>query len=117
MTSPSPFSVTIAQDVPPAERARLLLALQSRADVQTGAAKDPTVDTVVVIFKAVGEAATAAASVVTLAKAILDWRREAQQRAAKTKLELKRASQPPLDLESASEDELVAWLLDQAPER
>lgn len=116
MKQPAPFRVTLARGMSAADRQTLLVALESQADVQTVAAKDPTVETIVAIIKEGGDIADALMKMGALAAVIWGWVQTLRKRGAGPAAQLERPGQAPLDLNHvADEQEVLAWLLQQPP--
>ena len=120
MSDDNRFSVSISSDLPADERETLLLALRTHADLQETEPRDPVTIalTVVAIMKGVGAVAggvTAAAgatkAVMELAEKINEWRHGVRARGGSPNARLERPGRPPIDLATASDQEVLEWLL------
>jgi hypothetical protein len=116
------FSVTIPGDMPADEREALVVVLRSHADVQELEARDPAtigltlvaiMKDVAVVAGGVTAAASAAKALMELAEKINQWRRNARAHGQTPNARLERAGRAPLDLATARDEDVLAWLLDQ----
>lgn len=112
------FSVSIATDLPTDDRDALLQTLHDHADLQESKSRalGPEWIVFVAIMKDVGVIAGAAAAVVKLANEINTWRRNTRQGGAEPNVQLQRPNQPPLNLATATDEEVRAWL-ENRPDR
>lgn len=121
MSQPTAFTVAVASDVPPAERDLLVRALESGAQVQTSTTRaiDPaTIATFVVVVgavkvtaEAVKASAEAGTALMELAEKIRAWRDVARKRGSTPNVQLQHPAQPSLDLRTATDEQVLAWLL------
>jgi hypothetical protein len=112
---PAPFTVSVAADVPYDLREALRLTLEADADVQEVSTKSLDWAMVVVVIVAIGTVADGATKMLGLVEKIIDLREKAHQRGTPLRGRLARPDQPALDLEHASEEALLAWLLNEPP--
>ncbi len=118
MSPAQSFGVSIAPDLPADEREALLLTLRDDVDLQERTQRfyvDPQLvqagwHVFVAIMKDVGVVAGGASAAITLAQKINEWRRNARQRGVTPQVRLERPNQPPLDLATAGDQEVQAWL-------
>ncbi len=105
----------------PDEREALVTALRSAgADVQQQPVRDVDWQTIVVLFDNIGKVASGATAAIVLAEKVAEklnaWR-ASQRRSGKTpRGTLRRPGQPPLDLATATDDEVLQWLLQTPPQ-
>ena len=105
------FSLTLADSVPSASREELLVTLRTTADdVQVTSDKGFDWNSIIVILHESGKIAGEISAIVLLAKQLNDWRK--RTRAAGT---LHRPGVAPLNLATATDEELLAWLLATKP--
>lgn len=108
-------------ECPSDERETLEIVLRSAgADVQQRPAKDIDWQTIVVLFDNIGKVAGGATAAIVLAEKVAEklnaWR-ASQRRSGKTpRGTLRRPGQPPLDLATATDDEVLRWLLQMPPQ-
>jgi hypothetical protein len=111
------FNVLVSSDVPELERESLILSLSSVADVQEAPSRisGPEWITFVAIMKDVATVAGAAAALVKLGNEINTWRRNARQCAIEPKVKLQGPDQAPLELTTATDEEVEKWLSQNKP--
>ena len=118
MANDAAFSITFGPGISNTDVAALQSALAQQATVQeTPVSRDPVTAaaTIVVIMGAisatVGTVKVSAEAAKAIAEAITAWRLALEQRSTTPEATLQRPSQLPLDLASASDTEVMAWLL------
>lgn len=111
MIQPNVIAISIASDVPADERAALLLALRSHADLQEPQSKAIDWQTVIAVIKQAGEIADAFVNLTALATLLYGWAQSVRKRGHIPRARLERPNQPPLDLATADEQEVLAWLI------
>ena len=105
------FSLTLADSVSSASRADLLVTLRTTADdVQITSQKGFDWNSVVVVLHEAGKSAGDISAILLLAKQLNDWRK--RTRAVGT---LNRPGMAPLNLATATDEEVLAWLLATKP--
>ncbi|MGQ9529680.1 MAG: hypothetical protein ACUVUA_18370 [Chloroflexus sp.] len=117
MTSTLSFSI----DIPPDESETLRLALQSAGcNVQTSARRDFDWQTLVVVVRDIGEIAGSVAATVAALEKIADkineYREKQRQQGKPPQGTLRRPGQPPLDLATATDQQVLQWLLNNPPQ-
>ncbi|HEX9371608.1 MAG TPA: hypothetical protein VF897_11410 [Roseiflexaceae bacterium] len=115
MSAPAAFVVSTASDLPPEDRAALLLALRSQADVQDAQPKSVDWQMVIAVIKQSGEIADALTKLAALATLVYGWAESVRASGHRPRAKLERPGQPPLDLATADEQEILAWLLKNPP--
>lgn len=109
---PASFSIAFAADVEPADREVLLLSVRANArEVQEASSKSFDWQTFVVIMEEAGKVAGGTVALIALGKHLYQATRALRKRGATPKAQLTRPGQPMLDLATASEQELLDWLL------
>ncbi len=114
MSQPNIIAISIASDLPEDERTALLLALRAHANVQESQSKALDWETVLAVIKQAGEIADAFTNMAALATMLYGWAQGVRKRGHTPRARLERPNQPPLDLATADEHEVLAWLL-QSP--
>jgi hypothetical protein len=106
------FSIAVSSELPEAETQTLLEALRAELDIQEPAHRTlpPEWITFVAIMKDIGIVAGAGAAVLRLVNEINTWRHNARRRGVEPKAQLYRPNQPPLDLATATDEEVRRWL-------
>ena len=115
MNQPHIVAISLATDVPEDERAALLLALQGHVNVQKAPSKALDWETVLVVIKQAGEVADAVTNLAALATVLYGWAQSVRRRWRVPRARLERPNQPPLDLATADEQEVLAWLIQNPP--
>ncbi len=111
------YEQNIAIDLPADEAATLLPILhQSGFSTQPIQRRDLDWQTIVVVFRDLGEIAGSVAAIIALAEKINAYR-ESMRRQGKTPHgTLRRPGQSPLDLSLATDQEVLEWLLKTPPQ-
>lgn len=116
MPQPGSFSIAFAPDVSSADRETLLLVIRARADeVQEAPAKALDWLAFVAIMGDVGKVAGGASALIVLGKQLFAAVQALRKRGTPPRAQLARPGQPPLDLATATEQELLDWLLHSPP--
>ncbi|PJF46541.1 MAG: hypothetical protein CUN48_13265 [Candidatus Thermofonsia Clade 3 bacterium] len=107
-------------DIPADERESLLALLRAMgAEVQSTPSRDFDWQTVVVIIDEIGKVATGVTAIIVLAEKIAEklnaWRATMRRQGKTPRGVLRRPHQPPLDLSTATDQEVLAWLLRTSP--
>lgn len=114
ITSTLSFSI----DIPPDEGETLRLALQNAGcDVQTSARRDFDWQTLVVVVRDIGEIAGSVTAIIALADKINEYREKQRRQGKPPRGTLRRPGQPPLDLATATDQEVLRWLLNNPPQQ
>ncbi|GIV90286.1 MAG: hypothetical protein KatS3mg055_2804 [Chloroflexus sp.] len=116
MTNNLSFTLDIATD----ERESLLALLRATgAEVQSKPSRDIDWQTVVVIIDEIGKVATGVTAIIVLAEKIAEklnvWRATMRRKGKTPRGVLRRPHQPPLDRSTATDQEVLAWLLMTPP--
>ncbi|NWG21741.1 MAG: hypothetical protein HXY39_15655 [Chloroflexi bacterium] len=106
------FSVNV-----PADQIETLLPIlrDVAADVQIAPSKELDWQTVVVIMEGVGKVAGGITAVMILAEKLNAWRKALRQQGRTPEGRLKRPGQPTLDLATATDQEVLEWLIATPP--
>ncbi len=107
-------------DVPNDERESLPALLRAAgAEVQREPTRDIDWQTVVVVIDEIGRVATGVTAAIVLAEKIAEklnaWRATMRRQGKTPRAVLRRPGQPPLDLSTATDQEVLAWLLKTSP--
>ena len=117
MTPDNSFSVTFEPQTCAADREVLLSVLRAYADeVQEAPSKALDWATFVAVMGDIGAVAGGTSALIALGKQLWRASRAMRGRGRTVAGQLHRPGQPPLDLATATEEELLAWLLAQQPE-
>lgn len=117
MTPDASFSIAFDPQTSAADREMLLAALRAHADeVQEAPSRVLDWVTFVAIMSDVGKVAGGASALIALGKQLWPVIKAARERGGTFMARLIRPGQPPLDLATATEEELLAWLLQTQPE-
>lgn len=112
------FSIAFDPHTPAADREMLLAALRAHADeVQETSTKTLGLDwpTFVAVMGDVGKVAGGATALIKLGQQLWPVVKHLREH-GKLQAQLKRPDQPPLDLATATEEELLAWLIQNQPQ-
>lgn len=104
------FKLAISSNTSTYERELLLSALRSVATIQTPEYRTFGIDDYIVIVTVVGKTAGTLVALAKLAEQINTWRRNARERGVQTEGKLQRPGQSPLDLKSATDEEIQEWV-------
>lgn len=116
MSNPS-FSITFGPQTPAADREMVLAAVRAHAeDVHEAPAKALDWPTFVAIMGDGGTVAGGAAALIALGTQRWPVVTQLRERGGRFTARLNRPGQPPLDLTTATEEELLAWLLTNQPQ-
>lgn len=108
------YSFTL--DMPPDERDTLILLLRSAgAQVQEAPTREMDWQTIVAVIDAVGTVAKTASTLIDLAHKLNEWRASLRRQGKTPHGRLRRPDQPPLDLATATDEEVLQWLLKTPP--
>lgn len=103
--------IVLSPDVPPDEVESLSTSLQlTAATVQRTTSRVFGADDLALVITILVGMGQLAEYGVKLAKAINSWRRSARQKGIEPQGRLERPGHPPLDLNTATEDEVEEWL-------
>jgi hypothetical protein len=105
------FMLEIDSEMPEADRDSLLAAMKNEVQIQQQPARQmlPGLLDFIVYAKQVGELASAASSLITLVKEIIQWREAHKAKPGKHHVALKRPGHQPLDIFAATESEIRQW--------
>lgn len=117
MNEDASFSMSIAPDMPPAEREALLAALRAHANVQQPVERSGDIWQIVTVIIENVAGGVSTALLLELSKKIIKWRDDARRRGQLSKVRLQRPNQQPLDLTTASDEEVGKWLLQNLSEQ
>jgi hypothetical protein len=118
MTTDNSFSIVFDPQTCAADREVLLSVLRAYADdVQEAPSKAIDWATFVVIMGDVGAVAGGTSALIALGKQLWRASKAMRERGRTVAGRLDRPGQPPLDLATATEEELLAWLIQNQPER
>ena len=111
-------SIVIAADLSPEEKDSLISAIKlTSAKVQDDPSRFIGIDDILeaIIVSIVASVITEQVPKVTkkIAKAIIDWRTKARAKGKKTPVKLEHPERNPLDLETATDEEIEEWLSQQ----
>ncbi len=117
MTPDASFSIAFDPQTPAADREMLLAVLRAHAD-EVQEAPSRVLDWVafVAIMGDVGKVAGGASALIALGKQLWPAIKAMRERGSAPRARLNRPGQPPLDLATATEEELLAWLLKNQPQ-
>lgn len=117
MSQVGSFSILTSADVPAVDREALLAVLSSHANVQqdTQRSSDGGQVAIAIIENVAGGVGTALA--LELVRKINVWRQGTPAITPANSVRIRRSYQPELDLATADDEELLAWLLQKPPER
>jgi hypothetical protein len=115
MSHDASFAISFAPGLPDADQQALLAVLRANGEVQQPAQKGLDWATFVVIMEQAGKVAGGAVALAKLAEQIYTWAQAARKRGAVPRARLERPGQPPLDIASASQEQILAWLLAGEP--
>ncbi|MFQ3683676.1 hypothetical protein [Roseiflexus sp.] len=103
-------------DMPPNERDDLILLLRSAgAQVQEAPTREIDWQTIVAVIGAVGTVAGAASNLIDLANKLNEWRASLRRQGKTPHSRLRRPDQPSLHLATATDEEVLQWLLKTPP--
>lgn len=117
MSDPTLLGISIATTLPSPEQATLRALLERHATLQHSPERlgGPAWETFVAIMRDVDVIASGGTAMVIFARELLAWRKHMQQQGTTPAVKLTRPDAPPIDLATATDEEVLAWLLMQNP--
>ncbi|GIW03197.1 MAG: hypothetical protein KatS3mg058_4600 [Roseiflexus sp.] len=117
---PMNHNLNFTLECPPDERETIVIAIRAAgAEVQREPTRDIDWQTVVVVIDEIGRVATGVTAAIALAEKIAEklnaWRATMRRQGKTPRAVLRRPGQPPLDLSTATDQEVLAWLLRTSP--
>jgi hypothetical protein len=113
------FSLTLPRDLPPEERLALLTIAGKSNEIreERGQGFVPEWEVFIAVAKDVGTVATATTAAIRLAREIISWRAECRNRDIRPRVMLKRPRKPVLNLEIATDEEIMDWFAEESKAR
>ncbi|WP_298816108.1 hypothetical protein [Chloroflexus sp.] len=103
-------------DLPPEERETLMALIRSAGiDAQAPKLRDTDWQTIIAIIGGIGTVASSISALIELADKLNTWRTTMRRQGKTPHGRLRRSGQPPLDLATATDEEVLQWLLRTPP--